>query len=310
MVSIKAVYDYIYACIKKNLPEPSFQQIALQALEFNASEGFVFSKLTNVHYEIWKNEDAVEKDLFKLMASVELTILAADILDDLQDKDNNTAPWMEWNYSIALNLVPLLLNLSKIAILDTSLPIDKKVMLVNHLLEYEILGLRGQYLDITKKNLLSEEEYLHIVEKKSGALIALACLLGASNASNEEQNSIKQYALSVGCVAQLENDLLGIEEQQSYKDILQRDVTLPTIYLLSHNNQAFLPLKDYYDYKIDEITLISYLKRNKELLKKSGVFEYSKYIQYKYVQKALLNIDKLPIIEENRIKLKNSLLKR
>jgi competence protein ComQ len=300
------MYDEIRFCIEENVPERSLKESAMQSVEYKGREGFAFSELTYLHSCIWPDGEN-EKDISKIMASVEFVVLAGDILDDLQDKDHDEAPWMKLGIEFAMNLVPLFLGLSKILIHETSLANEKKLTLLNTLVTNELRSLMGQNTDL-KKEIVSEEEYFNIIERKSGSFVALACLMGAFNATEYDRDIIEDYALQIGCAAQIENDILGIQADQSFKDIFAKEITLPIIYLLNHKNDTWLPLIDYFQGEIDKRRLQTSFLDLEVSLGKSGAIEYCRWAQHLYMKKALINIDKLSKIEENVIdKIKNKI---
>jgi len=103
--------------------------------------------------------------------------------------------------------------------------------------EGEVLQLINLYnTDIT------EEEYLKVVFRKTAALIAASCKLGAilSDSSNQIIESFNSYGKNIGYSFQLIDDALdymGDENETGKKignDLIDGNITLPLLHLLSN----------------------------------------------------------------------------
>jgi octaprenyl-diphosphate synthase len=88
---------------------------------------------------------------------------------------------------------------------------------------------------------LTEDEYLKIIEAKTGELCAVACRLGAryAHASEAVQSAMDGYGRKLGIAFQIADDVLDLAgtERDTGKtlgsDLAQRKMTLPLIRLLS-----------------------------------------------------------------------------
>ena len=93
---------------------------------------------------------------------------------------------------------------------------------------------------------LTEEQYLQIISRKTAALIAACCRLGAlcSKAGPEAQAAAESYGLSVGIAFQITDDVLditGAEEQMGKTlglDVEKQKLTLPLIHALAQAKPA------------------------------------------------------------------------
>lgn len=271
--------------ICEHLCDSSLKTSALEAVFFKEKD-FQFSKMTWVHLGIWEKERSVENEL-KIMASIELNVLACDILDDLQDMDEFTTPWMKMETKFAMNLHFLFMTLSKQLIQSTTYSQEKQLALLSILSKYEVLSVNGQDDDL-KKERMTEEEYLKILTKKSGSFMALACRFGSMDASVEKQGQIHDYGVVMGIVAQMENDLLGISKEEGYKDLRFKEISIPILFLLQHDETDELQLNAYYNHEIEEEVWLKQLQEpNKvdEYLKKTGVKMYGRLKQRLEVEK-------------------------
>jgi octaprenyl-diphosphate synthase len=93
---------------------------------------------------------------------------------------------------------------------------------------------------------LSEPEYIEIVRRKTGALTAVACELGAHYARADEPvvKAMHAYGLAAGVAFQIVDDVLDIVGDRGRMgktlgtDLLMGKLTLPTIHCLSNAGEA------------------------------------------------------------------------
>jgi octaprenyl-diphosphate synthase len=93
---------------------------------------------------------------------------------------------------------------------------------------------------------LSEDEYLRIIEAKTGELCAVACRLGAryADAGEAVANAMDRYGRQLGIAFQIADDVLDLAgtERETGKtlgsDLAQRKLTLPLIRLLSSTSNG------------------------------------------------------------------------
>jgi octaprenyl-diphosphate synthase len=93
---------------------------------------------------------------------------------------------------------------------------------------------------------LTVSQYLDIVSRKTGALTATACLLGARYAGAGESAvaALQQYGMEVGVAFQITDDLLdivGCQEQVGKtlgRDLAESKLTLPIIHALAQGDVA------------------------------------------------------------------------
>lgn len=118
--------------------------------------------------------------------------------------------------------------------------------------------------------------------------MALACRFGSMDASVEKQGQIHDYGVVMGIVAQMENDLLGISKEEGYKDLRFKEISIPILFLLQHDEMDELQLNAYYnDEMVEEVWLKQLQEPNKvdEYLKKTGVKMYGRLKQQLEVEK-------------------------
>jgi len=90
---------------------------------------------------------------------------------------------------------------------------------------------------------LTENQYLAIIERKTAALIAAACEVGAkvARANQSTINSFRRFGHALGCAFQIQDDILdyiGSPNRMGkalYSDLKEGIITLPLIYALEHS---------------------------------------------------------------------------
>ncbi len=169
---------------------------------------------------------------------MQLFLAAGDVFDDIEDLDNPKSIVAKYGLGLATNVATTLLILAEIELTHiTSDENNHNIVpeLINDVNEYFKNACIGQHLDISSNLLdnISENYYLDIVNMKSASQFECACKLGAMIATNNQEliNLLCQYGRNIGNAMQLGNDIEGVV---SKKDILQRKVSLPVIYALSH----------------------------------------------------------------------------
>lgn len=81
--------DFIQHAVRQN----DLQKLLLEFTDIKNE--FPFGQLAYQHYEAFGGQD--KQAITKLAAGIELLILSADILDDIEDQDNDSYPWMNVN---------------------------------------------------------------------------------------------------------------------------------------------------------------------------------------------------------------------
>ncbi len=72
-------------------------------------------------------------------------------------------------------------------------------------MEYILQSMQGQHDDLSNRP-ATEDECLDMIKRKSGALTALPCVLGAMLATGKFDPAVEKYAYQLGIASQIEND--------------------------------------------------------------------------------------------------------
>ena len=151
---------------------------------------------------------------------------ALDSFDEIEDDDTSEQRTLLGDGRF-LNTATFLYTLVPL-ILDSLCPrylSSEHLRLLQQLLTSDmIMAMRGQHRDILAEQAdlatFLPEECLHIVSAKSGVLFRLVCRMGAHaiNASDELVNCFAEVGELMGIVAQLENDVHGLERELVSRD--------------------------------------------------------------------------------------------
>ena len=152
-------------------------------------------------------------------------------------------------------------------------------------------------LAANRQPLVTESDYLRIVEYKTGALVAAACKIGAirGGASPTQREALHQFGLYLGIAFQLADDCLDYMANDKNlgktlgQDLMQGMVTLPLIHLLQH-----LPDED----RQRLVTTIEtgtcdaqHLLHLTALMHHHGSLQYTMNRSHEYIQAALVNLN-------------------
>jgi competence protein ComQ len=236
-----------------------------------AKGNFPFGELVILHYKMFGGQF---KEIYYAAAAVELIILSLDIFDDLQDEDDFTMPWNNIDPSISMNIATGLLVLSTKSLEETSFDVARKLTAINYLNTLVLQAVKGQHADLS--NLIeSIEDYIEMVKNKSGSLVATACLVGTSLATEKHHETVKKYAEHMGIVAQIKNDIKDIVRLDRKNDLVNKKRTITTLFLLNNQQQQLQFIREYFKGKLHKNELLQNKEEIQELISKSGALDYA-----------------------------------
>jgi len=153
---------------------------------------------------------------------------------------------------------------------------------------------------------MTVKQYLRQISRKTAALFAMSCHMGAelSGAGKQAKINARKIGHEVGMAFQILDDILDFTQEANtlgkpvLEDMKQGVYSLPLIYAMERNRAAFLPLLEkkgdiqYED--ADEVLA---------LVKKYNGVEKAKEVATKYTNKAVARINKLPESESKKMML-------
>lgn len=188
-------------------------------------------------------------------AALELVHNFSLVHDDIQDRDlerrHRATVWSVWGEAQAINAGDALLALGGLAVLNLAAEgvSAERVVEAAWVLDRATLELvEGQALDLSFEERLdvTEDAYLEMIEKKTGALfdcaLRLGGLVGAADAAVAE--ALGRCGRLLGVAFQIRDDMLGVwgSESRTGKalaaDIRNRKKSFPVVYVLAHSEGA------------------------------------------------------------------------
>jgi competence protein ComQ len=239
-------------------------------------------------------------------AAVELMILSLDIYDDLQDQDNEQVPWSSISPALALNAAIGLQSLSINVLMELPIPITRKQAAVNALNKGILGAVNGQHADLMN-DAMTEDECLAMIENKSGALVAAACLVGTALMTDEHHDLIESYGRAMGVSAQINNDVEGIQRWSTRNDLIARKQTLPVQFVLEQQTEEAATVRSYYDGHLSRDQLLNNKTVIMDYIQSCGCIEYALIIGRLKQYEAMGAIAELPVADEWREQLRNFL---
>jgi len=171
---------------------------------------------------------------------------------------------------------------------------------INNILIQAIIEVcEGQKLDMDfeKRSIISEEEYITMIKKKTSALFRIAAEGGAifGGVDEEKRDAFKRYGENLGLAFQIHDDYL---DMSSSEEILGKDIgndirngkkTIIAVHALNHaagiekqRLENLFGKKDATDEEIKEVY---------SLFKNIGSIEYAKETAYKYSEEAIKSLN-------------------
>ncbi len=235
----------------------------------------------------------------KTAAAVELIHTFSLIHDDIMDKDEmrrgKPSVHVLWGESMAILAGDTLFSKAFETVLETPVDNSSYERVLNALktvVDSCIKICEGQASDMCFEGNfeVNEEEYMNMIYKKTGALIAAATKAGAiiGGGNPEEVETLAEYGRLVGLAFQIQDDYLDVvsEEENLGKpvgsDIIEGKMTLMVVHALSNastddRNELISILKDNAD--TDVVRAI-------ELLEKYGSINYAYDIAVRNIDNA------------------------
>ncbi|WP_088000863.1 polyprenyl synthetase family protein [Bacillus pumilus] len=260
-------------------------------LEFtDIKNEFPFGQLAYKHYEAFGGQD--KQAITQLAAGIELLILSADILDDIEDQDKDSYPWMNVNQGVAINASTYLYTLSIQFIASIC---ENNSQLIEKLYQLLKWSMEGQHEDLRHMH-GSEEECVEVLRKKSGSLTALASVLGAYLATGKINSTVESYSICYGVAEQISNDFFALFSKTN-GDFLKKQ-TLAFSYLQRGFNDASQEILTFFSSRLDESEQKSFQLKQKLL--EAGLTQYMVSMREIMLLKMRQGIDQLELPKTKR----------
>jgi geranylgeranyl diphosphate synthase type I len=245
--------------------------------------------------------------------ALELTHNFSLVHDDIQDADrerrHRATVWAVWGEGQAINAGDSLLILARLALLrlvDAGLEPTAVVRACRILDEACLAMIEGQCLDLEfeERAQVSVDEYLEMIEKKSGALFGAALHLGALTAGADPSpeglgERFGRAGRLLGTAFQVRDDLLGVWGQRDVTgkpqaaDIRRRKKTLPLLYAQSaapaQDGEALVAIYRRETLDDDDVQHVT------DILERAGAYDYCQSMARRRLDEALAELSSTAI---------------
>ena len=240
-----------------------------------------------------------KEQLIHVAASLEVlhmaTLIHDDIIDEAEVRRGLPTIQSQFGAKYALYTGDYLFCvcfkiLSKYA--DTLSTIEFNTSTVEKILIGELEQMESRYnTDITVK------QYLHQISRKTAALFAMSCQMGATLSDGDKQTRMnaKKIGHEVGMAFQILDDILDYTADSTtmgkptLEDMKQGVYSLPLIYAMNQNKSAFVDIlkkkQQLQNEDVDQIVTLIHQYQG---------IEHAKELSAKYTKKAIQRIKKLP----------------
>ncbi|MHA6480591.1 polyprenyl synthetase family protein [Paenibacillus sp. strain BS8-2] len=256
--------------VQEGFKSHRLQELLILFTENKLVEPMIFGPLTYIHYGMY---GGAKGDPVRTAAGMELLILASDILDDLEDQDAPSKPWMRIPLPEAIHIATSLLTLAQYTMIDSMPDQARRATMAIRLNEQLLLSADGQMMDIAHES-EDETSYLEMVRLKSASLFVLACNAGVLAAGCDWNEEVASYGEELGLSSQLRNDVRDLVRWDEKSDFLQRKVSLPILYLLESVSEQDAWIADYYKGLIGQEDERCTQAAFSEVLERSGALLY------------------------------------
>jgi geranylgeranyl diphosphate synthase type I len=183
-------------------------------------------------------------------AAVELihsfTLLHDDVADGDATRRGRPTVWKRWGVAQAITAGDALFSLADLVaakLIDRGVPPAETLAVVAELNAATLALCEGQQMDIAYEGRadIAVDDYLAMVARKTGALMAAACGVGAHVAGGpvESANALRDFGQELGVAFQITDDILGLWGTPSDlgkpvgSDLKRNKRSLPVVHALS-----------------------------------------------------------------------------
>ena len=200
----------------------------------------------------------ISPNLINVCLSIELlhnfTLIHDDIMDSDDLRHGKKTIHKKWNDSIAILSGDAMLSIALVNL--DKIDVDNKQNIVSKFHDALVQVCEGQALDIMyqDKDNITVEEYINMIDKKTGYMIGLSAELGAllANCDIEISDNLKRYGQLLGRGFQIQDDLLEI-----VSDSEKMGKSLDSDFKLNKKTYLYLKAIEKNENKVSEIRNIA-----------------------------------------------------
>lgn len=237
-------------------------------------------------------------------AGIELLHNFSLIHDDIEDRDparrHRPTVWKVWGEPQAINAGDGMFALAARAVMETNIAARALVPVTRAFHDMSLALTEGQFLDMQfeSRQDVTSDEYLDMVGRKTGALVAFSCQAGAiiGGAGEDVGDALHTFGHELGTAFQIHDDIQGIwgasaaTGKAAAKDLENRKKTLPVLLALERSSgRDHASLQDFYLGRTDAVEAVL------EVLETLGTRILSQQVMERHRQQALAALDTVPI---------------
>jgi geranylgeranyl diphosphate synthase type I len=237
------------------------------------------------------------------------------IHDDIQDHDKTRrgrptvwAVWGEPKAIVSGNALRAVADISLERLVEQGVSISEALHVVAILTEAYLQMIEGQYLDLDyeKRHDVSQDAYLDMISRKTGALIRCSLEMGAFLGTKDAAtvDAFRRFGRSLGFVFQIRDDILGVwgEEEKTGKpvgaDIRRKKNSFPVVHAMSHakDTDAALLKETYGKEVLDDQDVVRVL----QVMERAGTRDQAQALAQRHCSDALAALEGLPLDSQAR----------
>jgi len=283
----KSVQDFLDHHIIKQLDWPDLQLVIKERQTQLSASSYMWAAMLPIMTCL--TFDGHQEKAVPLAASWLLYDLASKLFDDLQDQDDESLLWFNWNPTRLINVGLGTIAAADLCLTQLDCSLENYKTVQSDLAKAFLLAARGQTISLANPNL--ENYYQHTIAK-SGLLFAAVAKAGANLATNNPKvlEQIYTFGLALGTLIQILDDCYDMRSKAA-NDLGRGHYTLPVIFAVSQQEH---PLHSELTQLSGNLADRNAIKKIITVLEEMKAFEYALSIALVYKHKALSALEDLP----------------
>jgi len=241
------------------------------------------------------------------------TLLHDDIMDRADVRRGQPTVHKKWNDNTAILSGDVMQIASYQFIAKTPVKYLKSVLDLFSQTAAEICEGQQYDVDFESRNDVKAEEYLEMIRLKTAVLLGCALKCGAliGGAGEEDAQNLYDFGINIGLAFQLKDDLLDVYGDEATfgkkigGDILCNKKTYMLIYALELATGCDAVALQYWLHISDEKSLADKITAVTSLFTRLGVNTICEDKMHEFYTKAIANLDKVGVLDNNKQELRN-----
>jgi geranylgeranyl diphosphate synthase type I len=226
----------------------------------------------------------------------DFSLIHDDIEDHSETRRGRPTVWKLWGLAQGINTGDGLLIVAHLALhrmVEAGVPAEVALEVIRRFDQTILTVCEGQFLDLSYEGNLSisEADYLSVISRKTAALVAAACGLGAivGGADAATSTALFDFGQNLGLAFQIQDDVLGIwgdpavTGKPAAADLYRHKLSLPLIHALRSAEERERLAQLYRQESTDEQDVAQILG----ILDQAGARGYTEGVAAFYHQQAL-----------------------